>query len=143
MPITLRPIEQLADKFAKRAQAAAPEYAAGVAAPKKDQAAEAIAATQSYNQGVSEAIARDAFAKGVRKAGTAKWQEKSKSVGVQRYPQGVAGAKADWQTGFSPYASVLGAISLPQKGPRGAAGNLERVRAVADALHNKRVSGGS
>ena len=143
MPITLRPIEQLAEKFVKRAQASSPEYAAGVAAPKKDQAAEAIAAAPAYNQGVQEAIARDGFAKGVRKAGTAKWQEKAKTVGAQRYPQGVAGAKADWQNGFAPYAGVLSAVSLPSKGARGAAGNLERVRAVADALHNKRVSGGS
>ena len=143
MAITLRPLEQLADKFAKRAQAASPEYAAGVAAPKKDQAAEAIAAAPAYNQGVQEAIARDGFAKGVRKAGTAKWQERSKGIGAQRYPQGVAGAKADWMSGFAPYAGVLSAVSLPQKGARGAAGNLERVRAVADALHNKRVSGTS
>ncbi len=124
MAITLRPIEQLADKFAKRAQAASPEYLAGVSAPKKDQAAEAIAAAPAYNQGVQEAIARDGFAKGLRKAGTAKWQEKAKTLGAQRYSQGGAGAKADCQTGFAPYAGVLSSVSLPAKGARGAAGNL-------------------
>ena len=143
MGITLRPIEQLADKFAKRAQAAAPEYTAGVSNPRKDQSAEAIAAAPAYIQGVQEAIARGGFEKGLRKAGTAKWQEKSKTLGAQRYPQGVAGAKGDWQTGFGPYASTLSALALPTKGSRGSSGNLERVRAVADALHNKRVSGGS
>ncbi len=143
MGITLRPLEQLSDNFANRAQAASPEYAAGVANPKKDQAAEALAAAPAYVQGVQEAIARQGFEKGVRKAGTAKWQERAKGVGAQRYPQGVAASKADWQAGFAPYAATLGAVSLPTKGARGSSGNLERVRAVADALHNKRVSGGS
>ena len=143
MAITLRPIEQLAEKFAKRAQAAAPEYAAGIASPKRDYATEALASDPAYQQGIQESIARGGFAKGVRKAGTAKWQRKAQGVGAQRYPAGVAGAKADWQEGFAPYASVITSVALPTKGARGSASNLERVRAVADALHNKRVTGTS
>ena len=141
MAIALKPMEQIADKYAKRAQAASPEYAAGVAAPRKDWAAATGAAESAYEQGVQEAIARDGFGKGVRKAGNAKWQHRSTTLGAQRYPTGVAAAKPDYLAGFAPYAQVLTSVSLPAKGPRGAAGNLERVRAVADALHAKRVSG--
>lgn len=143
MAIQLRPLESIAAKFAARAQAAAPEYGAGIANPKVDQAAAAIAGADAYNQGVQEAISAGRFQSGVRKAGTAKWQERSKSLGVQRYPQGVAASKGDYATGFAPYAQVLASISLPARGPRGSGQNLERVRVVADALTAKRKSGGS
>lgn len=143
MAINLKPIEQIADKWARRAGAAGPDYTAGVKAPGKDWAAETGAAETAYEQGVQEAIGRKAFGREVRKAGSAKWQAKAADVGAPRYPTGITASKADFNAGFAPFASVIQAVSLPSKGPRGAAANIERVRAVADALHNKRVAGAS
>lgn len=141
MPITLKPVEQIADKWSRRAQASSPDYTAGVANPRQDWAGAAAAAEGSFEQGVQEAIGAKRFGREVRKAGTAKWQTRATTLGAQRFVPGVAAGKADFQSGFTPFASVLSAVSLPAKGPRGAPGNLERVRAVADALHQKRVSG--
>lgn len=143
MAIQLKPMEQIADKWARRAQAASPDYAAGVAAPRVDWAAAAAAAADAQAAGSQEAIAAGRFKREVLKAGSAKWQSSAVTKGSQRFSPGVAAAKADFNAGFAPFAQVLSAISLPQKGPRGAAGNLERVRAVADALRAKKVSGAS
>ncbi len=134
MAIAMKPVADIAAKFVKRAQAAAPEYEAGVKAPKKDWATETKAAEGSYTQGVTEAIGRGAFGKGVAEAGTGKWQEKAVKLGPQRFSQGVAGAGGDYAKGFGPVAEALSRVVLPAKGPRGAAQNIERVRAVDDAL---------
>ena len=143
MALALKPMEQIADKWARRAQAAAPEYTAGVASPRTDWAQATVAAADAQAAGVQEAIAAGRFAREVRKAGTAKQQAAAMGKGAQRYSPGVSGAKADYNAGFAPYAQLLSSISLPTKGAAGAAGNLERVRAVADALRAKKVSGAS
>jgi len=143
MAITLKPIEQITEKWARRAGAAGPDYQSGVAAPARDWATETGASESAYEQGVQEAISRKAFGREVRKAGSAKWQGKATTVGAPRYTDGVGKAKVEFNTGFAPFASVIQQVSLPAKGPRGAAANIERVRAVADALHNKRVAGAS
>ena len=141
MAITLKPVEVIADKWARRSGAASPEYAAGVASPARDWARETAASNNAYQAGVQEAISGGRFVRGVGRAGTAKWQSKSQTLGAPRYGAGVAASKADYSTAFAPFASVISAVSLPEKGARGASGNLERVRAVADALHAKRIAG--
>lgn len=141
MAITLKPIEAIADKWSKRAGAASPDYATGVAQPAKDWGRESIAGANAWQQGVNEAVAGGRFARGVAKAGTAKWQAKSTTLGAQRYSSGVSASKGDYSAGFAPFAQVITSVALPEKGARGASGNLERVRAVADALHAKRISG--
>ena len=143
MAITLRPIEQTADKWAKRSSAAAPEYTAGVSAPRKDWAQETGAAQTQYDQGVTEAIGARRFSINARKAGSAKWQAKASTLGSQRFGAGVAAAKGDYSSGFAPYASVLSALSLSQRGARGSASNMQRVTEVANALRAKKIAGGS
>ena len=141
MGITLRPLEDSATKFAARAAVALPDYTKGIANPRRDQAAQAAAAEPAYEAGVMDAIGRKSFGKGVRKAGTAKWQARAGTLGVQRFASGVLAAKADWQAGFAPYAQVLTSLPTTQRGPRGSAANFEISRAVGQALADKRRSG--
>jgi len=136
MAITLRPLAELATKFAQRAAGAAPAYASGIKAPRRDWATEAKASEGAYNSGVQAAIAAGNFGKGVASAGTGKWQERASTVGSQRYPQGVSNAGGAWQSGFSPFADVLSRLALPARGNKGAAQNVERVRAVDTAFHD-------
>ena len=134
MAITMKDTATIARKFAARAQAAAPEYTVGVDAT-ADWAGPTEAAGANYEAGVTASIGRKAFQKGVRDAGTAKWKDKASRVGSTRYGQGVAGAEAAYATGFEKSANLLKSLSLPPRGPKGAPQNIERVRAVADALH--------
>jgi len=140
--VRVKAIGDIAEKWAKETPARQPYYAAGIENPTKDWAESAAAAEPAYAAGVQEAIGRKAFSKGVREVGTEKWQRKAREVGVPRYGPGVTAAKGDYMTRFGPYRDELERVSLPTRGPRGDPRNLERVKAIADALHKRRISTG-
>ena len=108
--------------------------------PDEEWAGPAIAAAPIWEQGVSEAAARDGFAKGIEAKRT-KWKRKALAVGAVRYGPGVRAAEPDQAAGFAPYREVIAALTLSPRGPRGAPGNYERVREVGEALHDARVRG--
>jgi hypothetical protein len=139
MAIQLKDTATIARKFASRAQAAGGEYKSGVDTTSVDWAAAAGAAGDSYEAGVTQAIGRKAFQKGVAAAGTAKWKEKASGIGASRYGQGVAGAEGAYATGFDKYANVLKGLSLPPRSTKGSPQNIQRVQAVADALHRAKT----
>lgn len=136
----IKPLGAIAEKWARKAAAAADDYRSGL--PGSDWEGPASASASAYQQGVTAAIGRGAFERGVRSAGNQKWLQAAQSKGVERFPGGVAGAQAEYQAGFSDYHGVISGITLPPRGPRGAEGNLERVRAVTRALHQHKVSRG-
>jgi len=137
----IKPLSQIADKWAKNAAQSSDEYRQGVLNPRKDWATEAANAKDNWETGLTEAFARNAFAEGVQDAGTGKWKARASSVGPGRYRQGVSVAKPEFQAGFSRYHSVIAGLTLPPRGPKGSPENLDRVRVLAEALHNERVGG--
>lgn len=139
MAIQLKDTATIARKFASRAQAAGGEYKTGVTETQADWAGNTAAAKDSYEAGVTQAIGRGAFQKGVAAAGTAKWKDKASNVGASRYGQGVAGAEGAYAQGFDKYANVLKGLSLPPRSAKGSPQNLQRVQAVADALHRTKT----
>jgi len=141
MAIEMKDTATIAAKFVQRAQAAGSEYKSGVAGKGAKWASNAAAAEDTYGQGVTAAVGRRAYSKGVSKAGAAKYETKASDIGATRYPQGVASSGAAYQAGFEPYAGVLKGVALAPRAPKGAPQNLERVRAVTEALHNKKISG--
>jgi len=138
MAITMKDTATIARKFASRAQAAAPEYKVGVDAT-TDWAGPTQAAGANYEQGVTAAIGRSAFQKGVAAAGTAKWKDKASTMGSVRYSQGVAVAEAAYSAGFDKYANVLKGVSLSPRGPKGSPQNFQRVADVGTALHRAKT----
>ena len=110
------------------------------AASDSDWAEPTKASAPIYATGVSAAISAGLYEKGVE-AKRGKWKRKALAVGQGRYGPGVRAAEADQAAGYAPYREVIAGLDLPPKGPRGAEGNYERVRAVGSALHNKRVGG--
>jgi hypothetical protein len=139
MAIKTKPIADVATKWVNRASAAAPEYQKGLSAPSKDWATETKASETAYNAGVQDAIGRNAFGKGVAKAGSEKWSRKALAVGPARYGSGVTAAQPDYTSDFGPYLDALGRISLPARGKRGDPANIERVRTIATALHSQKT----
>lgn len=133
MAIRIKPIESLKEKFGTRAAAAGKDYVDGVNNPRRDQAEAAIAAKDSFAQGVQQAIADDRFAKGVAAAGNEKWKRKASTVGATRFPEGARAAKDDWAKGAKPILDAIASVDLPPRGPRGTPGNIQRVVAVAEA----------
>jgi hypothetical protein len=135
----IKPMDRITASWKRRSQASTPDYEAGIRDPKADWATEAARAEKNYNDGVNAAMSRGAFGKGVKAAGTAKWQKNAIEKGGQRWAQGIAMAEEAYVTGFSPYATVIANTKLPPRGPKGDPKNIERVRVMADALHQAKL----
>lgn len=138
----IRDVSTIANKWASVTPGRSGQYREGVANPLRDWAAEAKAAEGSYEAGIQAAIGRKAFGKGVGRAGTGKWKRKAVDVGTVRWGPGVSAAKPDYEAGFAPYAGVISSVKLPPRGAKGDPRNLERVGAVANALHAKKIAMG-
>jgi hypothetical protein len=139
MAIQLKDVGTYASKYVARAQAATPDYKAGVQSPRRSQSQAAIAAAPTWAQAVQDAASRGSFAKGLNKSGDAKWQANALNKGGARYGSGVAAAQNDWATGVQPYLQTLSNLTLPARGVRGSPQNIARVQAVADALNKVRM----
>jgi len=130
----IKDLAGIAGKFAAVTPQRAPEYALGSANPRRDWAQATAAAEESYKAGVTAAIGRGSFGKGVRKAGTAKQQKGVREKGESRFAAGVAISGPAYQEGFGPYHQVIASTTLPPRFARRDPRNLQRVAAIATAL---------
>ena len=140
MPPVVRDAASSAAKWSRNAGGAGQSYAEGVQAPRRDWAQATVQAKGSYNAGLAESQGKNRWEKGVTKAGTGKQKERSLTVGVSRFSQGVAAAVDQYQAGVTPYLEVIRSVTLPARGPKGAPQNIQRVSAIATALRAKKES---
>lgn len=136
----VKSLDRISEKWSRQSQASEKSYAEGIENPRADWADQTAKAAGAYESGVTQAISNKSFEKGVRAAGTNKWQENSRSKGPGRWSQGVRLSKAAYERGFAPFRQVLENLTLPPRGPKGDPGNIDRVRVVAEALHNAKVN---
>lgn len=137
----IKPISQIADKWAEVTPGRSGDYEAGVKDSSVDWAGPTAAAESNWSDGVSAAAVAGSFSRGVNSAGTSKWRRKALDVGVGRWGPGVRAAKADYQSGFGPYREVIAGVSLPPRYAKGDPRNIERVSVLASALHEAKVRG--
>ena len=123
-------------KWAQRAGSAGSDYESGVMNTDKDQAARAIAAKALYQQGVTEAISRGAYEKGLQKSGKSGWQQGVQEKGVSNFSTGVMApsAQSSYASESGKYDSARNAAASAPRGPKGSPANLQRVALVANAL---------
>ena len=131
----IRSTEEIAEKYTRVTPGRSKDYEDGVKAPKEDWEAKTAGSESSWEQGVQSAIGEKRFGKGVKKAGTAKWQRKTLAVGPTRWGPGVTGAGDDYKAGFAPFRDKIESITLPPRGPKGDPRNIERVTIIATELH--------
>jgi len=115
------------------------EYLEGVQNPRTDWATATAASETNWKTAIAAASTAGRFGKGVAKAGSAKWKEKTIAKGRDRWGAGVAIGDTAYAEGVGPYLAVINATDV---GPRFAAGdprNIDRVRKIADALHKKKL----
>ena len=136
---TIRSASKIAEKWARVTPQRAQDYEEGVNNPKKDWATNTKAAESNYEAGIQQSIRDKRFGKGVSKAGTEKWKSGATTKGVQRFGPGVAMAQGAYEEGFAPYREVIEKLSLPKRYAKGDPRNFERVKAVGQALHNKKI----
>ena len=135
----IRDISTIAEKWARVTPQRSVDYEHGVRTQRTDWQQAASSAAQAYTQAVTQAAQEGRFAKGVQQAGTQKWQRKALQVGTQRFGPGVTVAEPDYREGFEPFRRVIEATTLPPRGPVGSPQNIQRVAAIAAALHSARV----
>jgi len=137
--VKIKSLDTITDKWAKETPARAPYYEAGIKDPARDWKTAALEGQSAYEDAMRDPTVLALRAKKIEKVGTEKWQRKAIAVGPARYRAGVPAAKDDYSVGFAPFHSVLSAVVLPEKGARGDPKNYERVKAIGDALHKKRM----
>jgi hypothetical protein len=130
----IQTIDVIATKWMSVARARTPDYEAGIKAPRRDWATAAAAAENSWSDGVTSAITRKAFSKGVASAGSAKWSARALNPGVSRWAPGIAVSQAAYASGFGPYRNAIEACTLPPRYARRDIRNLDRVSAIVACL---------
>ncbi|MEM4846448.1 MAG: hypothetical protein QW794_01655 [Thermosphaera sp.] len=139
MPLVLRPLDKIVEKWRSRASAASGDYAAGVEAPKYDWQKNTLAAADAWKSGITEAAAKNMFSKGVAATPTDFWKSRAITLGTARFADGVSKSVDVYKAKWAPYYDVLTKIELPPRGARGDPKNIERVRAIITALRAKKT----
>lgn len=139
MPV-IKDAAAIAEKWARVTPQRTQDYTNGVTNPGTDWAQATAGAESNYKDGVQKAITRNSFSKGVRAAGTQKWQEAAIRKGPARFAEGVSQAEDTYSTGFAPFQQVISSTTLPPRFPKGDTRNIERVRVMAEALRKKKES---
>jgi hypothetical protein len=135
----IKSIQAIQEKWGRVTPQRTEDYSLGIKNPKRDWAKAAGDAKESHKAAMVTAATTDSYAKGVAKAGTAKWQEKAIQKGPGRFAEGVVVGAGDYGTGFAPYADVIKATTLTPRYPRGDIRNLDRVKTISQALRKKKT----
>jgi len=136
----IKSAREIAEKWARVTPTRDMDYRRGVEQPIKDWAAEAASANDRYVGGVTAAAQQGRYAAGIREAGTEKWKRGAIQKGVTRWGPGVRVAQPDYERGFGPYRDVIERVDLPPRRPKGDPANIERVAAIARALHEAKIA---
>ncbi len=140
MAIPIKSASEIAAKFIAVTPGRVAQYTAGVQDSSVDWEGPTLAAEGNYEAGVTAAIGRKSFGKGVTRSGTAKWRDGAVGKGAQRWGPGVSASGQAYAEGFAPFRDVIANLTLPPRGPVGSPGNLERVASVANALHARKIA---
>jgi hypothetical protein len=137
----IKSLQEIASKWSRVTPQRTKDFELGVQKPKRDWATETVAAEARYADGVQSAINEGRFGKGVSNAGSNKWSRKVVDIGTKRWGAGVQAAAQDMQKGFAAYHDVIQSTSLPPRFPAGDPRNFDRVAAIANALHQRKIGG--
>jgi hypothetical protein len=130
---------RIKEKWTRVTPMRAEDYKLGLASPRRDWEKSAVAAKESHKAAMMTAAAQDAFAKGVTKAGSGKWQARALQKGPSRFAEGVMVGGDDYEKGFAPYRDEIEKTVLPPRFPKRDPRNLMRVNAIAAALGKKKT----
>jgi len=135
----IRSLAKIVAKYQRVTPLKAKEYEEGVKDPKKIWADKAKAAEEAWAGGVTDAVARGAFSKGIEECGQAGYIEPALKKGVPRFRGGVEYGIPKYNRKIARYRDVIEATPLPPRGPKGDPRNIDRVAAIAAALHAEKI----
>lgn len=126
-------------RFQERGSAAVNDYKAGLAGSGAAWQSNTVNSEDNYSQGVSQAISRGAFGKGVTAAGAQYFEQRASLVGGSRFADGIRNGATNYEEGVKPYMDTLRNTELSPRGPKGDPRNMNRVAEVATALRRQKV----
>jgi len=135
----IRSLAAIKEKWTRVTPGRTEDYKLGIQNPRRDWAEEALAAETNYKAGVDAAQAKGMFAKGIAKAGTAKWKDKALKKGPGRFAEGVYIDGTDYEKGFAPFNAAIERVDLGPRFPKRDPRNLERVKKIVDAMIEEKV----
>lgn len=138
--LNVKDVGVAARKWVQRVGAAGQDYADGAGAAGNRWAAGAAASKANWQAGVTEAASKDRFSKGVQGAGPSSYTQGVQDKGVQRFAQGAAASEGKFTSRMGPVLNVIKSVNVPERGPRGAMGNYQRVSAIGQALRAHKLS---
>jgi hypothetical protein len=138
--LKVKPIDASTDKWGTNAARSAEEFATNAEASADEWARNTAAAANTYGLAIAAPGIKTRFAKGVARAGAAKFARKIRDVARDRFGPGVAAATVDYKAGAEPYFSTLAALTLTARKPRGDPANYGRVEQIGKALNAKRLA---
>lgn len=115
------------------------DYEEGVKNPRTPWAQATAAGADAYKAGVTEAITRGAFAKGVAAAGDSTYTKNTLAKGPQRFAEGVQLGQDNYATKMAPVLKTIESTTLPPRFAKGDPRNIERVKVLAAALRKART----
>lgn len=136
----MRTAQESAAKFVERASSATPLYLSGAQGTSKDQSANAIASKKIYQDALTASFSRDAYSKGLQKSGKAGWLSGVTLKGGDRYASGVSVSANKYATNSGKYDTARGAANNLPRGIKGSQTNLDRVKAVVNALRAVKIA---
>jgi hypothetical protein len=137
----IRDLSAIKEKWTRVTPGRTEDYKIGVTNPRRDWEKETAGAADTYKAGVDAAHTKGLFVKGIKKAGTKKWQSKALAKGPTRFAEGVYLAGDDYESGFAPYREAIARVDLGPRFPKRDPRNLERVKRVVNALIAEKVKG--
>jgi len=137
----IKSISDISKKFIDVTPGRAAQYEEGVRNPKVDWATATAASEANFEAGIQKAVQNKSFGKGVKEAGSGKYQKGAIEKGVSRWPVGVGMAQEAFAKGFGPYRDTIERVSLPQRYARRDPRNLNRVTAICKALGDLKEKG--
>jgi len=128
-------------KWGNRASGASQDYVDGAKNTTKDQSALAVAAIPIMKIAINKAIDSGRVASGLQKSGKQGWANGIATKGAGRYSEGVSGAtaQAKYATNSGAFDAARNASASMPRGEKGSSTNLDKVRAVVNALHKQKV----
>lgn len=141
MPIYIPPITDIATKWKTITPTRVADYERGVRNPRADWLISTANAASRWVTAMQMQSTWQAWGLGVNNCGTTGWQSATIAKGIPRWGPGVTASGNKYQNSFAPYRDCIANLDLPPRGPAGAPQNLERVRVIAEALHNLKLTG--
>jgi hypothetical protein len=136
----VKDLGQVVDKWRRRAATAQTDYRIGTQRPRRSWQRSTLESAPRWGQAMTEAIGRGAFAAGVQASSDAEWQKGIQTKGVSRWAPGIAAAQDKYARNFQPYLETLRNLELPERGPAGDPGNIQRVAVIAEAMRQRKLS---